>query len=173
MRKKVFGRQFKRDTDERKGLFKSLINAVVLQERIETTEEKAKAIKGDLEKLVTKVKKYGEKADRFLMPYLTPDAVKKMVSDIAPRFVNRSGGYTRIIKVGNRFGDRAKMAILEWVEKSEAGITKQEGKKTEVSKEKKTANEIKEAEIITEEKKTKKIVSKKTKEKEAKKGKIT
>lgn len=117
MKKKVFGRQFSRDTDERKGLFKSLMNAVVLKERIQTTEEKAKAVKGSLEKLVTKAKKYGDKADHFLMPHLGSDAMKKMITDIAPRFTNRQGGYLRVIKLRNRFGDNAKLAILEWVEK--------------------------------------------------------
>ncbi len=116
MKKNVFGRQFKRDTNERKALFKGLMTSLVMHERIQTTEEKAKSIKGNVEKLVTKALKKGENAKRELLPYLKEDAVKKMIADIAPRFANRRGGYTRIIKLGRRFGDNASVVVLEWVE---------------------------------------------------------
>lgn len=119
MRKQVFGRHFKRDTNERKAMFKSLASALVMHERIETTEEKAKAIKGSVEKMVTKAKKRDNvMAVRLLSPELTSPAVKKMISSIAPRFSTRDGGYTRIIKKGNRFNDNASMVLLEWVEKA-------------------------------------------------------
>lgn len=119
MRKQVFGRQFKRDTNERKALFKGLASALVMHERIETTEEKAKAIKGHVEKLVTKAKKNeSAHAKALLEAYLTHDALQKMLTDIAPRFVDRPGGYTRLIKLGTRFSDNASMAILEFVEKA-------------------------------------------------------
>jgi large subunit ribosomal protein L17 len=115
MKKNVFGRQFKRDHNERKALFKGLMTSLVLHERIETTEEKAKAIKGSVEKLVTKAVKQGVAAERLLLPYLHEDAVKKMITDIAPRFTGRPGGYTRIIRVGRRFNDNASVAVIEWV----------------------------------------------------------
>ncbi len=115
MKKNVFGRQFKRDHNERKALFKGLMTSLVLHERIETTEEKAKAIKGSVEKLVTQAVKQGAAAERLLLPYLHEDAVKKMITDIAPRFIGRPGGYTRIIRVGKRFNDNATVAVIEWV----------------------------------------------------------
>ncbi len=118
MRKQVFGRHLKRDTNERKALFKSLASSLVLHERIETTEEKAKAIKGQVEKMVTKVKKNNSNhtAD-LLRAHLSHEALVKLMSDIAPRFSDRPGGYTRIIKKGNRFSDNASMVFIEWVEK--------------------------------------------------------
>lgn len=119
MRKQVFGRHLKRDTNERKALFKGLASSLVLHERIETTEEKAKSIKGFVEKMVTRAnKENGAQARLILGAYLTNDALAKMFSDIAPRFVNRPGGYTRIVKIGNRFSDDASMVIMEWVEKN-------------------------------------------------------
>lgn len=116
MRKNVFGRQLKRDTNERKALFKSLMSALVLKERIKTTEEKAKAIRGQVEKLVTKAKIKGEAARSILSAYLLPNALDKMIKEIAPRFKERPGGYTRIVKLGRRFGDDAMMVLMEWVE---------------------------------------------------------
>src|SRR4051812_16188173 len=107
MKKQVYGRKFKRDVNERKALFKGLLSSLVLHERIETTEEKAKAIKGDFDKIVTKAKKGGEQAMRLVQPHLAPSAVAKLVQDIAPRFATRPGGYTRIIRVRRRFNDDA------------------------------------------------------------------
>lgn len=119
MRKQVFGRHLKRDTNERKALFKGLASSLVMHERIETTEEKAKAIKGYVEKMVTRANKSNSvQAKLLLQAYLTNDALAKMFSDIAPRFINRPGGYTRIVKIGNRFSDDASMVIMEWVEKN-------------------------------------------------------
>lgn len=119
MGKNIFGRKFKRDVNERTALFKGLASSLVLQERITTTEAKAKAIKGYVEKLVTKAKKADvRQAHRLLQPYLSAMATQKMLSDIAPRFTTRAGGYTRIIKVRHRLKDNAQMAFIEWVERS-------------------------------------------------------
>src|SRR5690349_6198927 len=117
MKKKVYGRQFKRDANERKALFKNLMNELVLHERIQTTTEKAKAIRGQLEKLVTKAKRRKELSRQFLQPYFSSSAVEKVIFDIAPRFADRPGGYTRILKLGSRFSDNASMAVIEWVER--------------------------------------------------------
>lgn len=117
MRKNVFGRQFKRDVNERKALFKGLMSSLVLNERINTTEEKAKSIKSKVEKLVTKARVGDRHAESLLQPYLNAEAVKKMMTQVAPRFTNRQGGYTRIIRVGKRFSDNASMVLMEWVEK--------------------------------------------------------
>jgi large subunit ribosomal protein L17 len=146
MKKKIFGRQFKRDKNERQALFKGLLSSLVLEERIETTEQKAKSIKADAEKLVIKAKKELVLAKKLLGKKLHPAAIEKMITSVAPRFDNRSGGYTRIIRIGKRFGDDANMVILEWVEKPLENLepkakkekkvkTKKEVKKTEPKKE--------------------------------------
>lgn len=118
MRKNVFGRQLKRDTNERRSLFKGLISSLILQGRIKTTEAKAKAIRSGVDKIITKAKK-GEIAKRILQSYLLGDAVNKAISDIAPRFLKRQGGYSRITKIGRRLSDNASMVLMEWVEGSQ------------------------------------------------------
>src|SRR6185369_2454228 len=127
MRKNVFGRQFKRDANERKALFKNLLTSLVLEERIRTSEAKAKAIKGAADKLITKAKKGGTAAYRSLEAEVNHNAVVKLIADIAPRFSGRNGGYTRIIKVGKRVADNSSEATIEWVEKP--AVTATEGTK--------------------------------------------
>lgn len=122
MRKQVFGRQFKRDKNERKALFSGLISSMILKGRITTTLEKAKSIKPSIEKMVTKAKKDEETARRLLQSELKPFEIDKMVTQIAPGFKNRAGGYIRIIKTGRRFSDNALMAILEWSEMEKVEI---------------------------------------------------
>lgn len=117
MRKNVFGRQFKRDINERKALFKGLMTSLVMHETITTTEEKAKAIRGQVERLVTKAKRRKNEARAFLQPYVSAEAVEKILINLAPRFADRPGGYTRIIKLNKRFSDNASMALIEWVDK--------------------------------------------------------
>jgi large subunit ribosomal protein L17 len=120
MRKNVFGRQFSRDTNQRKSLFKSLISSLILQESIKTTLEKAKAIKGDVDKIVNKAKRGDEKkAVQLLQRSLGLKEMEKVIKDIALRFKDRTGGYTRIIKLGKRFSDNAEMVVIEWVIKKE------------------------------------------------------
>lgn len=133
MRKNVFGRQFKRDSDERKALFKNLISELILHERIQTTEQKAKAIKPSVERLVTKTKQKGVNARMFLLPEMTHEAVDKLITDVAPRFSERNGGYTRIIRLQRRLSDNAMMVYLEWVEKAKA-IVADGGKKQKKDK---------------------------------------
>lgn len=116
MRKKVFGKKFKRDSNERKALFKGLMSALILMERIETTHQKAQAIQGQIEKIVTKTNKKGPAVKKDIRVYLTDKAINKMITDIAPRFVKRPGGYTRIIRGQRRLSDKAEMSIIEWVE---------------------------------------------------------
>lgn len=121
MKKKVFGRQFKRDANERKALFKGLMSDLVMKESIRTTLPKAKSIKGQVEKLVTKAKVRGAESRAFIQPYVSSPAVDKIISDLAVRFADRPGGYTRIVKLGSRFSDNADMAMIEWVVE-ESGI---------------------------------------------------
>lgn len=118
MKKRIFGRRFKRDVKQRKSLFRGLMRELVLQERIKTTEAKAKSIKAEIEKHVTKAKNQGEAARVHLQKTFQQDVVDKIIADLAPRFENRPGGYTRIVKLGNRTKDNASMVFIEWVEKT-------------------------------------------------------
>lgn len=142
MHKRIFGRQLKRDTNERKALFKGLMNALVMHERLETTEAKAKAIRAAIEKLVTKAKD-GEKARPLLIPVLNEQATEKMLTVIGPRFATRPGGYVRIIKIGNRLKDNAEMAVIEFVEKSVISTEKKEKKHDKTIEAKIVATETK------------------------------
>jgi large subunit ribosomal protein L17 len=142
MKKQIFGRKFKRTTNQRKALFSGLISSMILKGRISTTYEKAKAIKPDLEKMVTKAKKDEATARRSLKNSLKPHEIDLMVTKIGPAFKNREGGYTRIIKTGKRFNDDATMVIMEWTEfsasepikKPEEKKAKKEVKKPETKK---------------------------------------
>ena len=133
MRKHVFGRKLKRDVHERNALFKSLLSELVLHERIQSTEEKIKAIKADADKLITKAK-YEDRLHAYalLQPMVSAPAVTKLLNEIAPRFVNRQGGYTRVIKINRRFNDNARMAMIEWTETKniEGSTDMTPGKKT-------------------------------------------
>ncbi len=116
MKKHIFGRKLKRDINERKALFKGLMSSLVLHEKIETTESKAKAIKGEVDKLVTNAKKETILARKLLSDKLSPEALEKMIKNIAPRFDKRQGGYTKMARLGKRFGDDATMVVVEWTE---------------------------------------------------------
>lgn len=104
-----------RKSDQRKALINSLMRALFLHEKIKTTETKAKAAAPFAEKCITRAKGGTIHSRRLLARIFTPDIVKKLVDDIAPRYKERKGGYTRIIKLGPRKSDGAKMAIIELV----------------------------------------------------------
>ena len=170
MRKNVFGRKLKREKKERKALFKALLSSLVIYEKIETTEAKAKAIKGHADKMITKVKKHKENAKEALQEYLAANAIQKFITDVAPRFEGRSGGYTRIIRAGRRRRDSAQMVIMEWVEgprKVEKVAKSEKVSKKETAKIKKSSakqnSKVIEAEIVTEKKPKKKVSKKKVK----------
>jgi large subunit ribosomal protein L17 len=109
-------RKFGRTTDVRRALIRSLAESLVLNGKIKTTEAKAKELRPFIEKLVTKGKKGDLAAQRLIISRLgTPRVAKKLINDIAPRYKERNGGYTRIIKLSPRSGDASKMAIIEFV----------------------------------------------------------
>jgi large subunit ribosomal protein L17 len=120
MKKNVFGRKLSRDKNERKALFTSLMSALVMKERIVTTEAKAKAIRSDVEKLVTKAKEGTNAAKLILKKGLSQEAFDKILNEIAPRFTKKQGGYVRLIKLGRRFGDDAPTVLIEWTEVASA-----------------------------------------------------
>lgn len=116
MRKRNKGRKFGRKTDQRWALLKSLVQNLFLHKRIKTTEAKAKEVRIFAERMLTKAKIGDLPNIRLLNRSLTPQTVKKLISEIAPKYKERKGGYTRIIKLGQRASDGAKMAIIELVE---------------------------------------------------------
>ncbi|MFH1656333.1 MAG: 50S ribosomal protein L17 [Candidatus Nealsonbacteria bacterium] len=115
MKKKVKGRKFGREKDQRKALLKSLARSIFLNEKIKTTEAKAKEVSGFVEKLITRSIKGDLATIRYLSGLFDKELVKKIVNEIGPRYKNRPGGYTRIIKVEPRKTDGSKMAIIEFV----------------------------------------------------------
>ncbi|WP_018924643.1 50S ribosomal protein L17 [Salsuginibacillus kocurii] len=113
-----------RDTSARKALLRDLATDIIIHERIETTEAKAKEIRPVVEKLITLGKRGDLHARRQAAAFVrdrladeeeNQDAVQKLFSDIGPRYEDRQGGYTRILKVGKRKGDGAETAIIELV----------------------------------------------------------
>src|SRR5689334_1990518 len=106
-----------RDSAHRKALMKNLCKEVIDHERIKTTEAKAKAVKPELEKLITLAKRGDLHARRQALSALGQDkfAVYKLFDEIAPRYSERNGGYTRILKLGPRRSDSTEMVLLELV----------------------------------------------------------
>jgi large subunit ribosomal protein L17 len=113
MRKLKKGRKFSRKRDQRKALLKELARQLFLREKIKTTEARAKELKRFAEKFVTRAKKADLASRRYLLRFFAKNIVKKLIDEIAPRYKERKGGYTRIIKLSRRKSDGAKMAIIE------------------------------------------------------------
>ena len=112
---KKSGRKFGRVRKVRKGLIKSLIVALVLKEKIKTTEAKAKELAKKVSPFVTKAKKGGLHNLREISKDLPKVAVQKLMKEIGPRFVSRNGGYTRIIRTGEIRKDGARICLIEFV----------------------------------------------------------
>jgi large subunit ribosomal protein L17 len=109
-------RKFGRRSAHRRSMLRNLVTSVILAEKIETTEAKAKQIRSITEKMVTLGKRGDLHARRQALAYLLDEnAVTKLFEEIAPRYEERQGGYTRMLKMGQRRGDAAPMAILELV----------------------------------------------------------
>ncbi len=118
MRHRVKKKHFDRTKEQRLALYRSLARALIMEERIETSLQKAKALRAFIERLVELGKK-GDLASRRRALALLPDrkVIKKLFEEIAPRFESRKGGYVRIIKLPDRrIGDGCELAILEFVE---------------------------------------------------------
>lgn len=115
MRKRKKNRKLSRKRDQRKALLKGLMKELFLKEKIKTTLAKAKEVVKFAEKEITLAKKGNLHARRLLARKFSPFLVKKLIEEIGPRYKERSGGYTRIIKLGQRKSDGAKMAIIELV----------------------------------------------------------
>lgn len=117
MRHQRAGKKLGRDSAHRKALYSNLAGALITHGRIETTEAKAKAVKPFAERMITLGKRGDLHARRQAMSALrSNDVVHVLFHEVAPRFAERPGGYTRIVKLGPRQGDAADMAYLELVD---------------------------------------------------------
>jgi len=116
MRHKRAGYKLKRNIASRKALFKGLVTSVIEHERVVTTVPKAKAVRPLVEKMITLAKRDTLHTRRQAAAFLeTPGAVKKLFDKLGTRFGQRNGGYTRIVRLGNRKGDGAEQAMIELV----------------------------------------------------------
>ncbi len=116
MRHQVSGRKFDRPTNERLAMYRNMVASLFSSERMVTTEAKAKEIRRVAERMITLGKKGGLTARRQALAFIYDEnIVEKLFSDIAPRYAERAGGYTRIVKLGPRQGDCAPMAQIELV----------------------------------------------------------
>jgi len=115
MRHRVFGRRLKRDSDHRKALLRNLASSLILNGELETTEIKAKFVRPFIEKLVTRAKVQNFTNISKVRKSITSQiVVRKLFEEAGSKFLNRPGGYTRIVKLDFRKGDRAPMARIEW-----------------------------------------------------------
>lgn len=117
MRHKRTRHKLSRDSAHRKALLKNLSRQLIEHERIKTSQAKAKAVKPEIEKMVTLAKRGDLHSRRLLLSRLGQDKfiVHKLVEEIAPRYEERPGGYTRIVKLGPRRSDSTEMVFLEFV----------------------------------------------------------
>lgn len=114
MRHRVAGWKLGRNTEHRRALLRNLVTSLIVEERIETTVPKAKAMRPHVEKMITLGKKGDVSARRQAAAYLmTREAVEKLFSTISPRFGDREGGYLRIVRTGFRPGDGGEKAFIE------------------------------------------------------------
>ncbi len=116
MRHKIAGRGMSRESGHRKALYRNLVTELLKHEKIVTTEAKAKEIRGMTEKMITLGKRSGLTSYREALAFITDEKVaEKVFSELAPRYKERPGGYTRVTKLQPRLGDGARMAQIELV----------------------------------------------------------
>jgi len=154
MRHNVKGRKLGRTSSHRKATLQALATSLLKHKRIKTTLAKAKELRGFAEKLITKARKGDLHSQRQVMEFLKDkEVVKELFGDIVTKIGDRPGGYTRVIKLGQRFGDSAQMAIIELVDYNEIVTAKEEKQKEErdakakEKKEKAKAEELEEAPV--------------------------
>jgi large subunit ribosomal protein L17 len=117
MRHRKSGRKLGRDSAQRKALYSNLAGALIEHGRIKTTEAKAKEVRPIVEEMITLGKRGDISAQRHAVAFLRSKSLAhRLFADVAPRFADRPGGYTRIVKIGPRQGDAALMVYLELVD---------------------------------------------------------
>ncbi len=107
-------RKLGRPSDHRKAMLRAMVTFLLEKGKLKTTVTRAKEVRSMTEKIVTKAKVNNLHNKRQVMSYVTrEDVVKKLFDEIAPKYIDVNGGYTRITKIGNRRGDAAEMALIE------------------------------------------------------------
>jgi large subunit ribosomal protein L17 len=156
MRHRVKGRKLNRTASHRAALMNALATSLLRHKRIRTTEAKAKEARKHVEALITKARKKDLHSMRQVMSHIKDkEVVKELFGEIVTKIGDRPGGYTRVIKLGNRMGDAARMAILELVDyndvinaKAEEHKEKREAKKAKKDAEKN--QEVQDAQVVDE-----------------------
>jgi len=109
-------RKLGRPTDHRKAMLRAMVTFLIEKGRIETTVTRAKEVRSMTEKMITTAKTNDLHSKRQVLSFITKeDVAKKLFDEVAPKYAEKAGGYTRIIRVGPRRGDAAEMAIIELV----------------------------------------------------------
>ena len=143
MKHRIKGKKLNRTSSHRKALFKNMAQAIIKHEQIVTTLPKAKTMKPIVDKLITLGKKGSLHARRQAFSKLRDeDMVAKLFGTLAPRYADRNGGYTRVLKAGYRYGDAAAMAVIELVDRDEDARGKDSGPIQTLES---SENEVKEA----------------------------
>ena len=158
MRHRVKGRKFNRTASHRAALLRSLATSLLKYKRIKTTVAKAKETRGFVEALITKARKNDLAARRHVASFIyDADVVKELFNEIIGKIGERPGGYTRVVKLGNRRGDAAEIAILELVDyndvinaKAEEHKEKREAKVKAKKEKEKESQDIEEAQVVEE-----------------------
>ena len=158
MRHKVKGRKLGRTASHRKATLIALATSLLRYKRIKTTLAKAKETRGFVERIITRAKKGDLNSHKLIMSYIKDkEVVKELFSDIVPKIGDRPGGYTRVVKLGNRNGDAAQMALIELVDYNDIVTARDEARKEEretkakVRKEKEVeSQQVEEANVIEE-----------------------
>ena len=121
MRHKKLGRRFSRDSAHRQAMFSNMAASLIKHEQIVTTLAKAKDLRRVIDKYVTLAKRGDLNSRRIAASRMGDEAmVKKLFDTLAPRYKDRSGGYTRVLKAGYRYGDSAPVAVIEFVDRDES-----------------------------------------------------
>ena len=139
MRHRLGYKKLNRTSEHRKALLKNMLNSLIKYEQITTTLPKAKFLKPQADKIITLGKKESLQTSKLLMSKLqNTKSMNKVKKTLSKRYVNRKGGYTRIVKAGFRYGDNAPMAIIEFIDRD------LEAKRVDKKKKEKTSDQKKE-----------------------------
>ena len=139
MRHKKLGRRFSRDSAHRQAMFSNMAASLIKHEQIVTTLAKAKDLRRVMDKYITLAKRGDLNSRRIAASRMGDEAmVKKLFDTLAPRYKDRSGGYTRVMKAGYRYGDSAPVAVIEFVDRDETVKGKEDRERSEAMKEAET-----------------------------------
>ena len=130
MRHLKAGRKLNRTSSHRKALFRNLVTSLIEHEQVRTTDAKAKELRRITDRMITLGKRGSLHARRQALAYIrSRSVVSKLFDEVAARFTERHGGYTRVVKIGHRHGDAAPMSIIELTDRGEAAKAEAERKR--------------------------------------------